>query len=115
MYNLSWGSAGFVALFFRGALEDLWWGLIYVVPAIACRSGAGGHAPLGDSGNPDQQGARARRGRGGARTGRAGHAQRTASLLKMAWLGNALAYTGINVLLPVLLTLAMEAGFSASR
>jgi MFS family permease len=109
LYNLSWGFSGFVALFFRGALESAWWGLIFVVPAAIHALAVitlwiGGppasaigkeHVPADpeiDADKPDP--ARAR------------------MLLFMAWTGNALAYVAINVLSPLLQKIASAAGRS---
>mgnify|MGYP001545440625 CR=1 FL=1 len=109
LYNLSWGSAGFLAFFVRGALEDRNWALIFITPAITSLAGflvlwavgmktdlrvrqqvATDHAGAHDPGDPTL--------RGRART-----------LLHMAWIGNALAYVAMNVLIPVMLLLARQA------
>jgi MFS family permease len=110
LYNISWGSAGFVAFFTRGALEHASWSLIFLAPAGASLLGFLvlllfapnidlRHKPhVADDPDAahelDSPAVRAR-----ART-----------LLHMAWIGNALAYVAINVLIPVMLRLASEAG-----
>ena len=110
MYNISWGSAGFVSFFTCGALEKWWWGNVFLVPALcsvlsfviflvfAAPSDAIGkeHVPEEseqehDIDTPEMQ-------------------HRAKTLLLMAWIGNALAYVAINVLLPVKMRLAAESG-----
>jgi MFS family permease len=110
LYNISWGSAGFVAFFTRGALEHLHWSMIFIAPAAASLVGAvlmatltrpddwRGAAPVDD--DPADAGELAQ----------PGMRDRAAVLLKMAWVGNALAYVAINVLIPVMLRLATESG-----
>jgi MFS family permease len=110
LYNLSWGSAGFVAFFTRGALEHASWSLIFLAPAAASLLGFLvlllftpaidlRHKPhVADDPDAahelDSPAIRAR----------------AQTLLHMAWIGNALAYVAINVLIPVMLRLASEAG-----
>ncbi|MGN6370931.1 MAG: MFS transporter [Phycisphaerae bacterium] len=110
MYNVSWGSAGFVSFFTCGALEKLWWGNVFFVPALcsalsfilfllfaAPESAVGKeHVPEESEherelDTPDMQ-------------------HRAKTLLHLAWIGNALAYVAINVVLPVKMRLATEAG-----
>jgi hypothetical protein len=110
LYNVSWGSAGFVAFFTRGALEELHWSTIFIVPAIAATIGwlilylwgvpasmiSRDHVPdeahgERDLDTPDMQ-------------------RRAKILLHMAWVGNAVAYVAINVLIPLLTPLAKLAG-----
>ncbi len=110
LYNLSWGSAGFVAFFMRGALERAWWGNIFVVPAGASLVGFVVLAWFSD-------GTDLRVARPVADDPSAAHEldspllrARAKTLLHMAWIANALAYVAINVLIPVMLRLADLAG-----
>jgi MFS family permease len=110
LYNISWGSAGFVAFFTRGALERASWSMIFLAPAVASLLGflllllftpnmdlrhkAHVADDPGASHELDSPAIRAR----------------AQTLLHMAWIGNALAYVAINVLIPVMLRLAKETG-----
>jgi len=112
MYNISWGSAGFVSFFTCGALENAWWGNIFLVPSLCsllsitlfflfappASAISKEHVPQEsqherDIDSPDMR-------------------QRAKTLLLMAWIGNALAFVAINVLLPVKMRLATEAGIT---
>ncbi len=113
LYNLSWGSSGFVAFFTCGALEKMSWSTIFLVPALCALVALGlfyqfapaesliskDHVPDEVAGEQDldtpEQRTRAKR------------------LLLMAWIGNTFAYVAINVLIPVKYTLAKEAGLTS--
>jgi MFS family permease len=112
MFNLAWGSAGFAAIFTHGLLAKLSPTAIFIAPAIACSlacmilaiyavpaSMIGAHnVPDSSKGEHELDDPAVRR--------------RAQMLLKMAWIGNALAYTAIYVLLPVMTQLMREAGVS---
>ncbi len=113
MYNISWGSAGFISFFTCGVLEKWWWGNVFLVPALcsalsiiifflfAAPPGAVGkeHVPEESEHEHDID--------------TPGMRRRAKTLLLMAWIGNALAYVAINVLLPVKMHLATEAGITS--
>ena len=115
IYNLSWGSAGFAALFTRGTLEHLDWSMIFIAPAIASALAllifatraipaamiSADHVPEESGGEHDVDDPAIRR--------------RAKNLLIMAWIGNTLAYVAINVVTPVQMRLANEAGFTDLR
>jgi len=115
LFNLSWGSAGFAAFFTHGALERVWWGTIFAVPAISCGCAAlvtwkwGIPASMmGREHVPDDEG-------GEHELEVPGMRRRAEAMLKMAWVGNALAYTAIYVLIPVMTKLAQMASPLAAR
>lgn len=110
MYNIAWGSAGFLATFTHGWLESLSFRLIFIVPAAACTLAAitlhvwaipahmiGGHNPADDVAGEKELDDPAVR-------------CRAKLLLKMAWITNPLAYVAIYVLIPVMTELAKQAG-----
>jgi MFS family permease len=104
VYNLSWAAAGFAAFFTRGALEALGWSTIFTVPALTMAASmavlAGfamsreGAPKVAEETEEDTPAIR----------------KRAVTLLHMAWVGNALAYVGINVVTAVLMKLADTAG-----
>jgi MFS family permease len=104
LYNISWGSAGFVALFVRGALEHWSWSTIFVVPAVASLLGWLLLAVLGVPASMIGREHVADSADAGADSPELQRRART--LLHMAWIGNALAYVAINVLIPLLAKLA---------
>jgi MFS family permease len=103
IYNLSWAGAGFVAFFTRGALEHFSWASVFVVPAITMAAsllillfwGISQEAPASEQ--PDESSADSE-----------AIKRRAVTLLHMAWVGNALAYVGINVITPVLMRMAEQ-------
>jgi MFS family permease len=106
LYNLSWGSSGFLAFFVRGALERGWWGNIFVVPAGASLVGFLLLAAFSDRtdlriARPVEDDPSAAHELDSPRM-----RERAKTLLHMAWIANALAYVAINVLIPVMLRLA---------
>ncbi len=112
IYNLSWGSAGFVAFFTCGALEKWWWGTIFVVPAIVSAISlvvfylwAVPASMVGKEHVPEEEG-------GEHEIDTPELRKRAQRLLLMAWIGNTLAYVAINVLIPVKMRLADLAGIS---
>ncbi len=114
LFNVSWGSAGFAAFFTRGALEGLWWGMIFLLPAAAhvlawiiLRGWGVSAADIG-KGDIAVEGEERREGDAARVSPR-----RAQSLLRMAWLGNTLAYVAIYVLIPLLAKLAQAAGMGS--
>jgi MFS family permease len=115
LYNLSWGSAGFLAAFTHGRIETWSYTLVFIIPAAACGLAAvilgifavpasmigahnvpdtaEGEHELGASGDPAVR-------------------RRAQLLLKIAWTTNPLAYTAIYVLIPVMTELCHRAGVS---
>ena len=110
LYNLSWGSAGFAAFFTRGALEHIHWSAIFIVPAITSalawlilfRWGVPAHM-IGKDHVPDDAA-------GEHDLDTPGMRKRAQTFLLMAWIGNALAYVAIYVVIPLLARLAGLAG-----
>jgi hypothetical protein len=112
MYNISWGSAGFVSFFTCGALEQWWWGNVFLVPALCSALSfvifllfAPPKDAIGKEHVPEESEQER-----DIDTPAMQHRAKT--LLLMAWIGNALAYVAINVLLPVKMRLAAESGIS---
>jgi MFS family permease len=109
VYNLSWAIMAFAAVFSRGALEQLWWGLIFVVPAISTVIMVGilrwfsawAQTP-GPETIPETHESETDLDTPALRA-------RAKTLLHMAWIGNALAYVAINCISPVLMLLADSA------
>jgi MFS family permease len=106
LFNIAWGSANFVAFFFRGMLEHISWSLIFIVPALlhvvaflALRFWAPPADLIGTEHVPDDPA-------GGHELDAPGMRERARVLLHMAWLGNALCYVAIYVLIPLLAKLA---------
>jgi MFS family permease len=114
LFNLSWGLAGFVAIFTHGWLEEHAWWSVFVSAAAAFAAAAiilwrigiptrfiGTHNVPDDAAGEhelDSPGMRRR-------------AQR---FLIMAWLANGLAYTAIYVLFPIMTQLAKKAALNST-
>jgi MFS family permease len=112
MYNLSWSGAGFVAFFTCGAIESVSWSLVFIIPALCCVASSAifrfwaiparmirkDHVPEESVHEQDIDDPARRR--------------KAETLLKMAWIGNALAYVAINVFIPIKMRLADESGIS---
>lgn len=112
MYNLSWSGAGFVAFFTCGAIESVSWNLVFIIPALCCVASSAifhfwaiparlirkDHVPEESAHEHDIDDPARRR--------------KAETLLKMAWIGNALAYVAINVFIPIKMRLADESGIS---
>lgn len=120
LYNIAWGSAGFLATFTHGMLENLPLGdglggrlpfaTIFVVAALACGLAAVtlgvfavpahrisiDNVPDTAAGEHEMEDPSVRR--------------RAQLLLKMAWIANALSYVAIYVLIPVMTQLVMQTG-----
>jgi MFS family permease len=104
-YNISWALAGFAAFFTRGALEEHGWWTIFAVPALvlllsflilaffAITREKNTDPHTEEESTHDTPAMK----------------KRAVTLLHMAWVGNALAYVGINVLTPVQTKLADDA------
>jgi MFS family permease len=112
LYNFSWGATGFVALFTCGALEKLWWGNIFLVPALCSALSLGifhvfaaPESLISKDHVPDESAHEHDLDSPDLRT-------RAKRLLLMAWIGNMFAYVAINVLLPVKAALATDAGLT---
>ena len=110
IFNLSWGSAGFAAIFTRGILEEISFAAIFIAPAIACAGAsiilhffAVPAGMIGAHNVPDDP-------KGEHELDDPAVRRRAEMLLKMAWIGNALSYTAIYVLLPVMTQIAERAG-----
>jgi len=111
LYNLTWSATAFLGFLTVGTLANLWWGWVFVLPALASSCSVFiilrwaipaaliGAQQVGDSAAADDPTAAA--------------VQRARTLLHMAWIGNALAYVAINVLIPVIPTLTKVAGFGS--
>jgi len=110
VFNITWGSAGFVATFTHGMLENISYSLLFIVPAIAAALAAitlvlwaipasmiGTHnVPDTAAGEHELDDPKVR--------------ARAHTLLKMAWLTNPLAYVAIYALIPVMTQLTKFAG-----
>jgi MFS family permease len=112
LYNFSWGATGFIALFTCGALEKLWWGNIFLVPALCSALSlsvfhffAAPESLISKDHVPEESATEHDLDTPDLRT-------RAKRLLLMAWIGNTFAYVAINVLLPVKAALATEAGLT---
>jgi MFS family permease len=108
-YNLCWAAAGFAAFFTRGALEQIGWWTIFAAPATALILSL---AVLALWATLRQA---AVKGDATAATDSPAVRRRALTLLHMAWLGNALAYVGINVITPVLMRMADAAGIRGDQ
>lgn len=112
IYNLSWGSAGFVAFFTRGALFKIDWSMVFIATSIASLISllvflkfaipahmiSADHVPA----EADHETAH----------DTPALQARAKTLLHMAWVGNALAYVAINVLIPVQYRIGTLGGLS---
>jgi MFS family permease len=113
LYNVAWGTTGFIAFFTRGALEHIHWSMIFVVPALVSALSfflllfwGIPSAMIGKDHVPDDAA-------GEHELDAPGMRDRARTLLLMAWIGNALAYVAINVLIPLLAKLADESGVAS--
>ena len=98
-YNLTWGSSSFAAIFCIPYIKAASWSMIFILPAAGCLAGAAvAHflAVPQESIGTRPEGTEQRGSAPGASRLRA---QR---LLHMAWVGNAMSYVALNVLVPVL-------------
>lgn len=105
-YNLTWGSSNFAAFFVAGLFINHW-DLIFIVPAVS--SFIGGLMVAGLT-IPQAEMTAQHEASTGPREGIS--AVRSRHLLHMAWVGNAMAYVAIQVLIPVLPTLVKIADVS---
>lgn len=109
-YNLSWGLSNFAAFFTRGPLEGWSWSTVFWVPAASSALAflilflapkndqlAKEHADDSADAAHELDDPVVRR--------------KAELLLKLAWIGNALSYVAIYVLIPVLTKLANVAGY----
>ena len=112
IYNLVWSGLGFLAFLTTGSLADFSWRTIFLVPAMAS---AVGLIVILTNAIPESMIAthEVHAETQQDRAERSVSARRAQTLLLMAWIGNALAYTGINVLIPLMPTLAAKAGVTA--
>ncbi len=113
LYNLSWGSSGFVAFFTCGALERWWWGNIFLFPALCSALSllifylwAAPENMIGKDHVPEEP-------PGTREIQTPALLARAKRLLLMAWIGNALAYVAINVLIAIKVPLAAAAGITS--
>ncbi|MCL2647351.1 MAG: MFS transporter [Phycisphaerales bacterium] len=112
IYNICWSTTGFAAVFTKGVLQEVWWGLIFVGPAIAtlgiCVLLFGFSIPdamMGQENVPEEA-------HDETEIDTPAMRRRAMTLLHMAWISNAMSYVAGNVISPVLIFLAMAAWVS---
>lgn len=113
MYNVCWGGSSFIAFFGAPYVITWGWDLVFILPAVGCLVSsiivikwAIPEQLIGAEHVPDDEPS------GGVED--ANLVQRAKMLLYMAWIGNAMAYVAINVLIPLLPTVVKIAGAGRS-
>jgi len=107
VYNICWSGTGFVAFFTKGALQEISWSLMFLVPAAVALISS---VVLWAFSIPES---------GKEQIPEEAHDEmdlntpemrlRAKTLLHMAWIGNALSYVACNVMIPVGLTIVSAA------
>lgn len=111
LYNLTWSSASFIAFFVVSYVQTLGWYAIFIIPALGFLVSTliifGLGIPqklIGSQEIHNEENA------ADAPPTDPAQIARARTLLHMAWIGNAMAYVAINVLIPVLPTLVKLSG-----
>jgi MFS family permease len=112
IYNISWGSAGFLGTFTHGVLESWSYALIFLVPALCAGVAALALSlfavpahQIGAQNVPDTAA-------GEQEIDDPAVRRRANLLLKMAWITNPLSYMAIYVLMPTMTELCHRAGIA---
>ena len=111
-YNLTWASSSFAGFFCAPYVKAAGWTLVFVLPAGICLAAAGVVHFLAI--RQEEIGPSAAQTEPEASSEAAAVKRRARTLLHMAWIGNAMSYVAIFVLIPVLPTIVRIAGVSTA-